>query len=105
MADTETEAGGSFIMNNRGHASHSAQVASEQERFISEETSTTEVMVRPKLLYPKYYKNFIGPLKILLFRVGLSYFHGKNTFIWSPIKPLTTHKIHEGVIIGFVFIA
>ena len=60
MADTETEAGGSFIMNNRGHASHSAQVASEQERFISEETSTTEVMVRPKLLYPKYYKNLIG---------------------------------------------
>ena len=59
MADTETEAGGSFIMNNRGHASHSAQVASEQERFISEETSTTEVMVRPKLLYPKYYKNLI----------------------------------------------
>ena len=61
MADTETEAGGgSFIMNNRGHASHSAQVASEQERFISEETSTTKVMVRTKLLYPKYYKNLIG---------------------------------------------
>ena len=48
-------------MNNRGHASHSAQVASEQERFISEETSTTEVMVRPKLLYPKYYiKTWLG---------------------------------------------
>ena len=52
MADTETEAGGSFIMNNRGHASHSAQVASEQERFISEETSNTEVMVRPKIYIP-----------------------------------------------------
>ena len=39
-------------MNNRGHASHSAQVASEQERFISEETSNTEVMVRPKIYIP-----------------------------------------------------
>ena len=91
MADTETEAGGSFIMNNRGHASHSAQVASEQERFISEETSTTEVMVRPNIYIPSTIKTIQKTksrldwasgtplLKILLFRVGLSYFHGKNT--------------------------
>ena len=33
-----------FIMKDRGHASNSAQVASEQEVFISTETTTTEMV-------------------------------------------------------------
>ena len=51
MADTETEAGGSFIMKDRGHTTNSAQAASEQERFIAEETTTTKVMVSTYVHY------------------------------------------------------